>query len=492
MMRLLPPFPSICCLLGLLLFVAAPLTAVQHISSHHLEATEEGSFIDRMLEDLAILSEKHDFYEQKRPETDFYDGVSSFTTNGHSPKFEAFGYADYYNNLSMAIDNRFPIASNTKLYTAVAIYQLAEEGKLDMDADLSTMLDAGDFKLMGLPPWRRHFCPRLKYHLQCEMMTLRNLLSMSSGIYPALNCDTDKNPGSCNRVPYVVNQEGSIARTVGTFITEPLIFRPGTEYHYSNPNFIFASYFVEKYSGMTFRDYLQNHIFDRIGLNNTYFDYFNGAFQMDKRRVRPFFKYYDVDTLELLSVGANTLQLDLGAASGTGGVLSTATDEINFWYSLFNRTSQGAPLLSDPASLQSILTAWSLVGQGSLFWNGKRYETWAYYTQGVSVLCSQKDCLPDGPRWLVYEGGTITVGTANVMDLKYGAMAQMWISTLVAMPSREDFYHAIDSQTGIHLEFISEWVKNAGEQLLDPIALCFLKLLPKYPPDDSTMIATPE
>ena len=367
----------------------------------------------------------------------------------------------------MTEDSRFPIASNTKLYTAVAIYQLYEQDKLDVDADIATMLDSQDFENFVLEGRDvRKFCPRVggqHYPFRnCEKITLRNLMSMSSGIYPALNCDApETSSDQCNPIPYIVSM-GSIGETVGSFLLQPLMFKPGTTFHYSNPNFILAAYFVEKYSGQSFRNYLQDNIFAPIGLENSYFDFYNGALGMDEKRVDQYFKFYDNTTepYQLISVGKDVVQLDLGVASGTGGVVSSAGDYATFWYSLFNKTTMGAPLLS-AASVKAILSPWTLEAQINhwIFPNGTKGSLWQYYSQGTCILCEAKNC-PEGPRWISYTGGTFAVSTANVLDYHTFEMAQVWTSTKVSMTDRETFQSIFNRQSGFSLYVVNDLVSR--------------------------------
>jgi CubicO group peptidase (beta-lactamase class C family) len=409
------------------------------------------------------------------------DGVSSMNSDEEGGDSESFGFLDYFPSPATRMDAKahFPIGSNSKLYTSVAIYQLHEAGKLDVDADIATMLDAKDFRAMGFR-FKRSFCPRLRLGWKCQRITLRHLLSMSSGIYPALNCDEIDFLGECNPVPWIINP-GSIAKLVGTFLTQPLVFKPGTKYHYSNPNFVLATYFVEKYSGMTFRDYLQANIFDPIGLNHTYFDFFNGALQLDPGRVRQFFKYYDKTTGNLIAVGNDVLQLDLGAAAGTGGIVSTVDDQRTFWQTLFDQKTHGAPLLSSPQSQKDILSPWTFVNTGTLRYKNVSLPIWSYYTQGVVILCPAKDC-PDGPRWIVYTGGTMSVLTANVMDCRYPfAMSQVWTSTKIAHTTKTEYLEFVDSQVGSPLQLISQ-PGETDPMVNNPTAMAMLQLFDKYPP----------
>ena len=437
------------------------------------------------------------------------DGVQTLSTPTETLLEESAGYADYAHRVPMLVDAHIPIGSNSKLFTTVAIYQLHERGLLDVDADIATMLDRGDFAAMGLPISYRSFCPRLApYGLKCQTITLRQILSMSSGIYPTLNCDTDLSPSSCNDVSWLFSH-GSLAAMVGTFLRNPLLFVPGTQYHYSNPNFVLAAYFVEKFSGMTFRKYLEKRIFDPIGLQNTYYDYFSGTLEMDPKLPRPYFKYYvpqhhpsdkNKSISTLLSVGMLNVHTDMGMASGSGGIVSTAKDIRQFWYSLLlNTNNKSAVLLKDPASLTSILTPYSLVSKSQAHWNNSTFDVWTYYSQGLVLACLTEDCMDfeeeeeeygnaaarrHRPRWIWYSGLINNFGTANVLDYQYHAMSQLWTSTRIAsVPSEEDFNKVVKSQTGRSNPHAQNWTDSRFE---NPAGNCFHKLLQRYPPPPKT------
>jgi CubicO group peptidase (beta-lactamase class C family) len=356
------------------------------------------------------------------------DGIISVSRDTGASLYRAvLGHQNLDFNISMPSDARFMIGSNTKLFTTVAIYQLHEQGKLNVTADISSMLDTSDFAKFGLPNQSK-FCPTMPESATCQVITLVQLLSMSSGLYPSLNCNAAPvNNFECNQDIFIVNP-GSIGRVVGSFINNPLVFVPGTQYMYSNPNFVLAAYFVEKFSGLKFGAYLKKHIFEPAGLANTYYDFFDNQLgQADPKRAYEYLKFYNNDTLEFMGYGPLRRELDTGAVSGTGGIISTPEDEGRFWRMLLNRSTGGAPLLSKPASQQSILAPWTFFGDVSLP-NGTFY---AYYSQGLLVICAAKGC-PGGPSFVNYEGGTFATHTVNLYDYrlgKEGTLAQVWTST---------------------------------------------------------------
>lgn len=436
-------------------------------------------------QNLSELLEDHPFcpnIEKLEECYKFLDGVASLT-DANDPKassITSFGFSEYAHKIPMSVDAHFPIASNSKLYTTVAIYQLYEQGKLDVKADIATMLDKDDFVKFGWSHRHRKLCPRLPYSWACQKITLEHLLSMSSGIYPELNCNAMPNSilaRRCNPVPYFINP-GSMGLVIGTFLDQPLIFQPGAQYHYSNPNFVLAAYFVEKYSGMTFRDYLETHIFSKIGLNNTYYDFFDQDLKLDPLRVQEYFKYFDNTTEELMSVGFNKLQLDLGVASGTGGVISTVQDQVKFWHTVFNRTTHGAPLFQHKSTLAAILKPFSLTGKGSLIWKNETIPTWTYYAQGIGIICTNPQCRDSPPRWIIYEGGTVTVHTANVMDFETYDMSQLWTTSIVLMTDPKTFQATFERQK-LDLDVFTGW---ASSELNDAMKLALVNLFRHSPP----------
>ena len=73
---------------------------------------------------------------------------------------QAFGKFDYQFDIPMTKDARFPVASNTKLYVAISMYQLQEAGKVNLSHNVADYLDANDFKNFGITN-QTTYCPHL-------------------------------------------------------------------------------------------------------------------------------------------------------------------------------------------------------------------------------------------------------------------------------------------------------------------------------------------
>jgi CubicO group peptidase (beta-lactamase class C family) len=140
---------------------------------------------------------------------------------------------------------KFRIASLTKQFTAVSIMQLQEAGKLHVE-------DRACQYIEGCPDaWKD--------------ITIYQLLTHESGIYDPWWLPESYTPAFM-RVPLEPLPLLMVTRDI------PLNFSPGTSFSYSNSNFIFLGAIVEKLSGMKYADYLQKHILDPLGMNNTGYD----------------------------------------------------------------------------------------------------------------------------------------------------------------------------------------------------------------------------
>ena len=143
----------------------------------------------------------------------------------------------------MSMDARFPIGSNTKLFTSVATYQLQEKGLLNVSDDITNYLDESDFKKMNLNITK--WCPIIYGDKTntCQSITFIQLLSMSSGLLPVYACSqmyNKTNPLYKYCWDYCTFQflpyQGSIAYYTSFVIRAPMIFVPGTQFSYNNMN----------------------------------------------------------------------------------------------------------------------------------------------------------------------------------------------------------------------------------------------------------------
>lgn len=150
----------------------------------------------------------------------------------------AFGMANLELNVPMRVDNVFRIGSITKQFTAVAILQLMEQGKLSLRDDLTK------------------FIP--DYPTQGNKITIEHLLTHTSGI--ANNTDM---PGYMGGIDLKPNE------MIDHFKNQAMKFAPGTNWSYSNNGYFLLGYIIEKVTGKTYREYLEDNIFKPLGMSNS-------------------------------------------------------------------------------------------------------------------------------------------------------------------------------------------------------------------------------
>jgi CubicO group peptidase (beta-lactamase class C family) len=154
---------------------------------------------------------------------------------------KGYGMANAETGAENTPDTKFLVGSVTKQFTSMAVMQLYEKGLLDINDKLSKYIP--DFTRGG-------------------EITLWNLLTNTSGIVDFLN----DYPPIISSIPY---EEVSQRRLIDLIKTQPLKFKPGEKYSYSNSNFLILGYIVEKVSGMSYGDYLAQNIFEPLGMENT-------------------------------------------------------------------------------------------------------------------------------------------------------------------------------------------------------------------------------
>ncbi|PYI74210.1 MAG: serine hydrolase [Verrucomicrobia bacterium] len=170
--------------------------------------------------------------------------VVSVVKDGQVLFQKGYGYADVEEKKPVLPDQTlFRPGSVSKLFTATAVMQLVEQGKLDLDRDVNDYLD---FALPKTYP---------------EPVTLRQLLTHTGGFEETL-----KN--------LFVAHESDI-KPLRTYLVNEMparIFLPGKIPSYSNYGFTLAGYIVERVSGERFERYIENHILKPLGMNNSTFE----------------------------------------------------------------------------------------------------------------------------------------------------------------------------------------------------------------------------
>lgn len=155
----------------------------------------------------------------------------------------SFGYANMETKERINADTLFELGSNSKAFTALAIYELQKEGYLSVEDTVEQYI-----------PWFY-----VSYHGNKESITIQQLLHQTSGIPFAT---IDKIPES--------DKESALEDTVRKLQGLKLDTKPGEEFQYATINYDILGLIIEKVTGETYEDYMEKHILQSLGLSNTY------------------------------------------------------------------------------------------------------------------------------------------------------------------------------------------------------------------------------
>lgn len=187
-------------------------------------------------------------------------------------------------------DTKTRIASIAKPMTAVAVMQLVEQGKLDLDTSIRSIIDDFPEKKKG-------------------DITLRQLLAHTSGIPQYLD---EKEVENQTQFDY-------LSKAMDVFDERALLFEPGSDFFYTSYGYVVIGRVIEEASGMSFEDYMQQNIWDKAGMTNTGVEHFNKTYE-GKACL-----YYKKKKKAKLAV-----QNNLSNRTPGGGFYSTLNDMLKF------------------------------------------------------------------------------------------------------------------------------------------------------------------
>ncbi len=157
---------------------------------------------------------------------------------------KGYGYTDQSQQQRVDPERTtFRIASVSKLFTATAVMQLVEQGRLDLHADINRYLT--DFQIPATYP---------------EPITLEHLLTHTAGF-------DDSDVGSITLTPEAALP---LERYLSTFLP-PRVRPPGQVLSYSNYGMALAGFLVQQASGVPFEQYVEQHILAPLGMQHSGF-----------------------------------------------------------------------------------------------------------------------------------------------------------------------------------------------------------------------------
>ncbi|MEK3977183.1 serine hydrolase domain-containing protein [Psychrobacillus sp. FSL K6-1267] len=232
---------------------------------------------------------------------------SIFVKQGKSTLAEcSFGYANRSEELSNIADTRYGIASGCKIFTAVAVSQLVEAGKLYFDQKLKD-------------------CLSYNFPYFDESITIHHLLTHTSGIpdYFDEEIMEDFEELWIDKPMYHMRK---LEDFLPFFQEGKMKFNPGERFHYNNAGYILLGLIIEQASGLSFQQYIEKNIFEKAGMKSS------GYFAMDALPKNTALGYIDkADGTWKTNIYSIPVQ---GGADG--GAFITAADMVLFWEALLD------------------------------------------------------------------------------------------------------------------------------------------------------------
>jgi CubicO group peptidase (beta-lactamase class C family)/tetratricopeptide (TPR) repeat protein len=244
--------------------------------SNAQEPQAQTSAADRYADKIRAFEE----YVRASMPKDHIPGMTVGFAWGDYTWVEGFGYADLENRTPAKAESAYRLASITKSLTGEAIVQLAERGKLDLDAEI------------------QKYVP--DYPAQKWPVTVRNLLTHTAG----------GQTGSGLGPEHVTTKE-----VVARISKYPIQYETGTRFDYQTSGYNLLGAAIENVSGQTFDAYMRENLLLPAGMKDTRMDDVRG---LVPNRVRG----YDFDGNEIV----NAPFLDVSSRFGGGGLTGTVPD----------------------------------------------------------------------------------------------------------------------------------------------------------------------
>jgi CubicO group peptidase (beta-lactamase class C family) len=227
-------------------------------------------------------------FTRARMELDRTTGLTIGFIQGDAVWVRAYGYADLENKTPATPESAYRLASVTKPMTAVAILQLAEQGKIDLDAEVQTYVP---------------YFPKKQWPV-----TVRQVLGHLGGI-------------SHYRAPAEnrIKERKTTREAIAIFEGFDLVAEPGTRYSYSSYGYNLLGAIVEAASGKPYGEYIREKVWGPLRMTDTRMD---DPAEIVPNRVRG---YRLVDG-EL----KNSEFVDISSRFAAGGTRSTVPDLLKF------------------------------------------------------------------------------------------------------------------------------------------------------------------
>ena len=180
-------------------------------------------------------------FAREEASADRFSGAVLVAKDGEVLFSKAYGLADRERETPNTVQTRFRIGSMNKMFTAVAILQLVQAGKVELTAPLGTYLT--DYPNREI----------------AEQVTIHHLLTHTGGTGDIFGPDFDAHREELRTLNDYVELYGGRGPE----------FEPGSQWVYSNYGFILLGAVIEAVTGQSYYDYVHEHIYEPVGMTGT-------------------------------------------------------------------------------------------------------------------------------------------------------------------------------------------------------------------------------
>ncbi len=314
------------------------------------------------------------------------------------------GFADIARERVLAEDSIFRIYSMTKPITSVAFMMLVEEGRVALDEPVHKYIP--EWKNLGV--YQGGVTAPFLTRPPARPMLVIDLLRHTSGLTYGFQQRTNVDAAYRAQKIGEIEKAGTMHSMIMDLANIPLEFSPGDAWNYSVSTDVLG-YLVEKIAGQPFEQFLQQRIFDPLGMKDT-------GFHVPPDKVHRLAACYAAD-----GRGGMVLQDDPATSSflappsfisGGGGLCSSAADYLTFCRALLNRGELGGVRLLGPKTL-ALMTSNHLPGGRDLTQLSKSLFSEATYAGvgfglGFSVTVDPTQTMIAGSRGEYAWGGAAT------------------------------------------------------------------------------------
>lgn len=248
------------------------------------------------------------------------------------------GYRDLANQIPNTIDTKFATASAGKVFVAVAILQLIEQGKLSFDSKIGDLLS---FDLHNID----------------KDINISQLLNHTSGIpdYFDESIMDDYDELWTDYPNYKIRKNSDL---LPLFIDKPMMYEKGERFQYNNTGYVILALIIEEIIKKPFDQYLNEAIFTPCQMNDT------GYYELDRLPSKCACAYiWDEERNEYYT---NIYSVDV-KGTGAGGAFTTVNDIERFWDALLSYKLLSEEMTNNMLSVQATSSHNEIYGYGVWF-----------------------------------------------------------------------------------------------------------------------------